>query len=115
MGSDVRDSKFLSLVLRHQPEKIGLTLDAGGWVEVQTLLAALRRYGRDMSEERLNHLVLTSDKQRFALEGGRIRANQGHSLQVDLGLEAIAPPSYLYHGTPLRFLDSITQEGLAAR
>jgi putative RNA 2'-phosphotransferase len=111
---DRRASKLLSLVLRHDPGVIGITLDRAGWVDVGVLLAALTRHGRPMSAEQLARVVHTSDKQRFALDesGHRIRANQGHSVEVDLGLAAASPPGRLFHGTPLRNLDAIMSEGL---
>jgi putative RNA 2'-phosphotransferase len=111
---DVRTSKLLSLVLRHQPEKVGLTLDPAGWVDVETLLAALRAHGRPVTRADLERIVATSDKQRFALDraADRIRANQGHSVGVDLGLPVAEPPAVLYHGTPDRNLASIQRDGL---
>ena len=110
----VATSKFLSLVLRHRPDVIGITLDAGGWVPVEDLLAACAQHGRAISREQLNVVVRTNDKQRFAFsaDGSRIRANQGHSLPIDLGLVSVEPPELLYHGTVPRFLESIRQEGL---
>jgi putative RNA 2'-phosphotransferase len=111
---DVSQSKFLSLVLRHQPETIGVTLDPNGWIEVDVLLEAMDRHGRKLSREDLERLVRESDKQRFALSenGKRIRANQGHSVEVDLALIPQTPPEVLYHGTVDRFLDSILGTGL---
>lgn len=111
----IRLSKFLSLVLRHRPEAIGLELDEGGWVRVDALLAACRRHHRPITREQLEEVVATNDKRRFSLsrDGLRIRANQGHSVSVDLGLEPIEPPELLYHGTVDRFLDSIRRAGLA--
>ena len=110
----VATSKFLSLVLRHRPDMIGITLDAEGWVPVDDLLAACAQHGRAISREQLNVVVRTNDKQRFAFsaDGSRIRANQGHSLPIDLGLVSVEPPELLYHGTVPRFLESIRQEGL---
>ncbi|MFO0574829.1 MAG: RNA 2'-phosphotransferase [Polyangia bacterium] len=105
-------SRFLSLVLRHRPEAIGLRLDAQGWVAVDELLAALAALGRPMTRAALEALVRDSDKQRFALRGDRIRANQGHSIAVDLGLAPEVPPAVLYHGTIARVLPSIRREGL---
>jgi putative RNA 2'-phosphotransferase len=112
----VRVSKFLSLVLRHDPEKIGLTLDAAGWAEVDELIAAAARSGVDLDRETLARVVAENDKQRFALspDGRRIRANQGHSVDVDLGLEPRTPPERLFHGTASRFVDSIRASGLHA-
>lgn len=110
----VRISKFLSLVLRHKPEAIGICLDRAGWVEVDVLLAAARRAGMAISEDTLHRVVLENDKQRFALseDGRRIRANQGHSVAVDLGLAPLAPPERLYHGTATRLLPAIREQGL---
>lgn len=108
-----RGSKFLSLILRHQPQTAGLTLDAEGWAEINALLAgAPRRLGLDRA--RLEEIVATNDKKRFEIsaDGARIRAVQGHSVAIDLGLDAIAPPETLYHGTATRFLKAILAEGL---
>jgi len=111
---DVSQSKFLSLVLRHQPETIGVSLDPNGWIDVEVLLDALARHGRKMSLDDLERLVRGNDKQRFAFseDGKRIRANQGHSVEVDLALAPQIPPEILYHGTVDRFLDSILTTGL---
>jgi putative RNA 2'-phosphotransferase len=115
-GTDklVRASKFLSLVLRHQPEKIGMELDPQGWVPVDELLAACKRAGVALDANLLRQVVADNDKQRFAYseDGKRIRASQGHSVDVDLGLERIAPPTLLFHGTADRFMESIRREGL---
>jgi len=83
---DVSQSKFLSLVLRHQPETIGVSLDPNGWIDIEVLLGAMAQHGRKLSREDLERLVRESDKQRFALseDGRKIRANQGHSVEVDL-------------------------------
>ncbi|MFE9448696.1 RNA 2'-phosphotransferase [Streptomyces sp. NPDC006739] len=108
----VKVSKYLSKHLRHQPERIGLTLDAGGWVEIDTLIAAAAAHGFPFTREELDHVVAANDKQRFAVEGTRIRASQGHSIEIDLGLPPATPPPYLYHGTVARNLDSIRVTGL---
>ncbi|MFJ9422552.1 RNA 2'-phosphotransferase [Streptomyces sp. NPDC101249] len=108
----VKVSKYLSKHLRHQPERIGLTLDEGGWVEIDTLIAAVESRGFRLTREELDHVVATNDKQRFAVEGTRIRASQGHSVDVDLGLACATPPPYLYHGTVAPYLDAIRAEGL---
>jgi putative RNA 2'-phosphotransferase len=111
--SDEEASRFLSWVLRHQPQAIGLHLDAQGWAAIDTLLE-LARPIRPLSRAQLQRVVARSDKQRFALsaDGLRIRANQGHSLAVDLGLAPAMPPPQLYHGTATRFLDAIRRDGL---
>lgn len=116
--STTKQSKFLSLILRHEPDKIGLTLDEAGWASVPELLAQLEAHGRGMSKEELEHVVAINDKQRFSFneDKTRIRANQGHSLKtLDLGLQPVEPPEILYHGTAARFLDSILQTGLEKR
>ena len=105
-------SKTLAYLLRHAPETAGLTLDPGGWVSVEALLDALSRRGSPMTREALEDLVQGSDKKRFTLAGGRIRAAQGHSVPVDLGLTPIVPPEILFHGTAERFLSAIRAGGL---
>jgi putative RNA 2'-phosphotransferase len=107
-------SKFLSLVLRHQPEKVGITLDREGWVSVSLLLQAFETHGFDLTPDELQEIVRTNDKQRFTIspDGLFIRANQGHSVEVELGYEPKQPPPVLYHGTAERFLSSIKQQGL---
>lgn len=110
----VRVSKFLSLVLRHRPDKAGLELDAGGWVGVDELLRAVNAGGFRLSRAELLEVVERNDKRRFALseDGARIRASQGHSVAVELGYEPQRPPGVLYHGTARRLLDSIRASGL---
>src|SRR6476661_3251502 len=110
----IRTSKFLSLVLRHEPERIGLRLDAAGWVGVNELLGALNQHRTSLTLDQLRHVVATSDKKRFAFseDGLRIRASQGHSVEVDLQYAPQTPPELLYHGTAETFLDSIRQTGL---
>lgn len=110
----VRLSKFLSLVLRHAPERAGLTLDEAGWVDVDALLAGAAQAGVPLDRPTLERVVRENGKQRFALspDGRRIRANQGHSVAVDLQLAPEAPPDVLYHGTATRFLGAIRREGL---
>ncbi|MBB4897872.1 RNA 2'-phosphotransferase [Streptomyces griseomycini] len=111
-GRTVKVSKYLARHLRHQPEGIGLTLDEGGWVEIDTLIAAAAAHGFRFTREELDHVVAVNDKRRFAVEGTRIRASQGHSVAVDLGLPPATPPPCLYHGTVARALASIRAEGL---
>src|SRR5262245_53831653 len=107
-------SKFISKHLRHEPEALGLTLEAGGWVLVADLLAGATKIGFPISREELNQIVAESDKQRFAFDasGEKIRANQGHSTEVDLQLNEVDPPEQLFHGTVAKFLDAILAEGL---
>jgi putative RNA 2'-phosphotransferase len=105
-------SRFLSYVLRHNPTAVGVTLDEAGWTDVDTLLAAMARHRRPISRGMLDALVAGTDKQRFQLRGGRIRAAQGHSIPVDLQLDPQVPPAVLYHGTVTRFLPSILANGL---
>ena len=115
--SPERISRFLSLILRHDPGQIGLSLDAQGWIDVATLLDALGQHGMPIDRATLERIVATNPKQRFALsaDGQRIRANQGHSIAVDLALPPIPPPALLYHGTAARFVASIRREGLRKR
>jgi putative RNA 2'-phosphotransferase len=110
-------SKFLSLVLRHNPGLIGLTLDEAGWAEIDELVRKAGKSGQSLTVELIHEIVKTSDKQRFAInaEGSHIRANQGHSVQVDLGLPIKVPPLHLFHGTARRFMTTIEKEGLTKR
>lgn len=110
----IRASKFLSLILRHEPERVGLQLGEAGWIGVGELLAAVNRNGVVLTLEDLKHIVATSDKERFAFseDGQRIRASQGHSVEVDLQYVPQTPPEILYHGTATRFLDAIRHNGL---
>jgi putative RNA 2'-phosphotransferase len=107
-------SKFLSKHLRHGPEALGLTLEPGGWVPVDDLLAGASRIGFSITTDELQRVVAENDKQRFSFDETcqKIRANQGHSTEVDLQLEEVEPPERLYHGTVARFLDAIRVEGL---
>ena len=115
MASDPRSaSKFLSLLLRHEPERIGIKLDPAGWTDVDDLLDALHGHGVDLTRDELEDIVAASDKQRFAFsdDGMKIRANQGHSVQVELGLPTEKPPAVLYHGTVDGALPGIREKGL---
>ena len=107
-------SKFLSKYLRHEPESLGLALEPGGWVLVDDLLAGATKVGFPVSQEELVQVVAESDKKRFSFDeaGTRIRANQGHSTEVDLQLKEVDPPEQLFHGTVERFLNAILAEGL---
>jgi putative RNA 2'-phosphotransferase len=104
----------LSLVLRHEPELIGITLDSAGWVSVSELLGACQAHGQSLTFEELREVVVGNDKQRFSFseDGRKIRANQGHSVPVDLGYSPAIPPHILYHGTVEKFLSLIKEEGL---
>jgi putative RNA 2'-phosphotransferase len=110
----VKVSKYLSKHLRHQPERLGLTLEEGGWVRVDDLLAACARHGMRVSLAELTEVVAKNDKQRFSFseDRARIRANQGHSVEVDLQLEALVPPDLLYHGTGAKSVELILRDGL---
>jgi putative RNA 2'-phosphotransferase len=109
-----RISKFLSLVLRHQPDTIGITLDDNGWTDVQELLARMNSNRHAITLNQLQEVVATNDKKRFSFseDGTKIRASQGHSVNVSLGLDPVTPPEYLYHGTIAGFLQSIRKDGL---
>ncbi|MEP3274781.1 MAG: RNA 2'-phosphotransferase [Stappiaceae bacterium] len=117
MSNSIKDntkrSKFLSLVLRHDPAKIGLTLDPEGWADIAELIkkAPPRLF---LSSDVIEEIVASSDKQRFKIsdDGCRIRANQGHSVKIDLKLTSSTPPAVVYHGTATRFVDAIMKEGL---
>lgn len=108
----VRISKYLAKHLRHEPQRIGLTLDPQGWVPVEELMAAAARHGFPFSRTELEAVVVGNDKQRYAIEDGRIRAQQGHSVRVDLDLPPAVPPAQLFHGTVVRSVAAIRDEGL---
>ena len=108
-------SRALAYVLRHRPQSIGIELDPSGWVNVDVLLAAFARHRRPMSRDLLDRVVAGTDKRRFEVSGDRIRAAQGHSVPVDLGLEPATPPDVLYHGTVDRFVARIREQGLTRR
>jgi len=112
-----RISKFLSLVLRHRPETIGVKLDSAGWVQVDALLAGCRKVGRGIMLYQLEEVVATNDKKRFefSADGEMIRASQGHSINVDLGYSAGVPPEILYHGTAAKNIKAIKAQGLVKR
>ena len=110
-------SKFLSLVLRHKPETIDLKLDEYGWADVEKLLSKMHEAQKQIDLALLKEIVATNDKQRFTFNSdySKIRANQGHSIEIDLDLKPIQPPSTLYHGTSDKSIDSILQTGLEKR
>lgn len=107
-------SKFLSLILRHKPDEIDLILDKNGWVDVEQLIQGFNRKGYKFNFEMLEEIVNTNKKNRFCFseDFSKIRANQGHSKNVDLGLTPKVPPDKLYHGTATRFWPSICKKGL---
>jgi putative RNA 2'-phosphotransferase len=106
-------SRYLSRVLRHDPESIGLSLDAQGWARIDELVERAGTRGVTLTSELVLHVAKRSDKQRFTCDGaGRIRANHGHTVPVDLGIEPSEPPSVLFHGTAMRSVASIKAEGL---
>lgn len=110
----IRSSKFLSLVLRHQPETAGIELDEAGWVDIDALLAGCANARRPLTRKQLDHIVSTNSKKRFEFSPDRlrIRASQGHSVSVDLQYAPQTPPDLLYHGTASRFLEDIRTTGL---
>lgn len=111
-------SKFLSLVLRHQPAVIGMQLDPEGWLPIDELIGNANRKGKELSLELLHDVVASCEKKRFSLsdDGLRIRANQGHSIpDVELNLEPVTPPNQLFHGTVAAFIESIRGQGLLKR
>lgn len=112
-----KKSKFLSYVLRHQPEAIGITLNIEGWVDINKLILQANQHGQSMTRELIEEVVKTSDKKRFTIsdDGLKIRAAQGHSTQqVKINHIEQVPPKFLYHGTATRFIDSIKEKGLIA-
>ncbi len=110
----VKLSKFLSLVLRHQPEIIGLSLDENGWADVIQLIDLSKQSRTPLTKTLLEEIVATNDKVRFSFneEKSKIRASQGHSIKVNLALVPQQPPNNLFHGTATRFLESIRDRGL---
>jgi putative RNA 2'-phosphotransferase len=115
MKTIIQTSKFLSLVLRHKPEVIHLNMDNNGWVDIDELITNVNKYkNMQLTKETLMEVVKKNDKQRFGVdsEKNRIRANQGHSISIDLALEPRTPPDELYHGTAAGFLESIMKNGI---
>ncbi|NVK63510.1 MAG: RNA 2'-phosphotransferase [Flavobacteriales bacterium] len=109
-----RVSKLMSLILRHQPDVIGVKLDENGWLGVDELIQGINRKGINFDFEQLQVVVDQNDKKRFTFNDDhtKIRANQGHSVKVDVELKASTPPDILFHGTVERFMDSIREMGL---
>ncbi|PHM45142.1 RNA 2'-phosphotransferase [Xenorhabdus mauleonii] len=115
--ADTKTSKFLSYILRHQPESIGLVLDNEGWADIGALIKCAAKHGKKLNYALIEEIVDTNDKKRFAISADqkRIRAVQGHSTQkVDIRYQEKIPPAILYHGTATRFLDSIFKQGIVA-
>ena len=110
----IRISKTLSLVLRHQPETIGLTLDKQGWADVVMLIEKMNNGGFELNKGLLQQVIDTNNKSRFTYNDDKtkIRANQGHSIDVDLGYTAAVPPEFLFHGTGEKFIANIMHKGL---
>ena len=111
-----RTSKYLSLILRHKPEAAGITLDEHGWADVEELIEGIRK-SRPFDREMLEEIVRTDEKRRYSFneDGTLIRANQGHSIPVDVELPVVEPPEYLYHGTGEKSVTSIDAQGLLPR
>lgn len=112
--NDIKLSRFLSLVLRHKPEEIGITLDKNGWVDVKELIEKIKLSSRYIDIEILERIVREDDKGRYSFDEKKekIRANQGHSIIVELDLKEIMPSTILYHGTATRFLERIKEKGI---
>lgn len=110
-------SKYLSFVLRHRPDAISLTLTTDGWADVDELIAKINAQGKDMSKAELCEIVAQDEKQRYAFnqDQSQIRANQGHSIKIDLKLESLIPPEFLFHGTAEKNITSIREQGLQKR
>jgi len=115
--NEINISKFLSLVLRHQPETIGIQLDNNGWTDVNELIEKANNYGIKFDRETLSHIVATNSKKRFAFNDtlDKIRASQGHSVEIELGYTNQKPPEILFHGTAEKFVQSILDTGLEKR
>jgi putative RNA 2'-phosphotransferase len=107
-------SKFLSLVLRHKPETVGMTFEKGGWLKVDDLIQGAKEAGVELDKELLRAVVEHSERKRFSFseDGLKIRANYGHSIPIDLAIEAVEPPEFLFHGTAVRFIEAIRKEGI---
>lgn len=115
MQSYTKTSKFMSKILRHQPDIIGITVDQHGWADTKELIRGINaRSGHKMNMEILEEIVRTDEKQRYSFNADRtkIRANQGHSIRVDVELEPVTPPEILYHGTGMKYVAAIEKEGL---
>ena len=107
-------SKFISLILRHKPEEIGIQMDKRGWVSVELLIEGVAKKYPGFNMDILEEIVHTDEKQRYSFNDDKslIRANQGHSIDVDVGFDIVEPPNYLYHGTGTKYVKSIDEQGL---
>lgn len=107
-------SKFISLILRHKPEEIGISLDDFGWAKVEDLITGINNSGRNIDIEILEEIVRTDDKQRYSFneDKTKIRANQGHSIPVTIEFKELEPPATLYHGTSTKSIEGIKQQGI---
>ena len=112
--NNIQLGKFISLILRHKPETIGINLDEHGWANVQDLINGINNSGRTITFEQLDEIVQTNDKKRYSFNEDKtlIRANQGHSINVDVELKEAIPPKVLYHGTGEKYLDAILKDGI---
>ena len=114
MKSDTEVSRFISLILRHKPESIGISLDEHGWADVKELIDGVNKSNHTLDMERLERIVAEDEKQRYSFNEDKtlIRANQGHSIPVDVELKEVMPPETLYHGTGEKYTSSIDEQGL---
>jgi putative RNA 2'-phosphotransferase len=110
-------SRFMSLILRHDPQKIGITFEHDGWADTNALIDGMNRAGYHITLEGLKEIVTTNNKQRFKFNDdySKIRANQGHSIDVDVALQETEPPAVLYHGTAAKYIQAIKDEGLISK
>jgi len=115
--NDIKIGKYICLILRHKPEIIGIELDKNGWANIDELINGVKKKYPDFNREGLEYIVKTDNKQRYSLsdDKSKIRARQGHSIDVDVELNELTPPELLYHGTAERFLESIMKEGLVPK
>lgn len=113
----IRLGKFIAYILRHKPDAIGITLDKHGWADVTELIDGINRAGKSITNDILDEIVERDEKRRFSFneDKTKIRANQGHSIDVDLELSELVPPDILYHGTATKYLDGIKEHGILKR
>lgn len=110
-------SKFIALILRHKPDTVGITLDEHGWASVSELISGINACGNEIDMQTLEEIVAEDEKQRYSFNSDKtkIRANQGHSVNVDVELKKAVPPETLFHGTGEKFVSSIKSEGLKSK